>query len=52
MKKPLSQKPYDEEAHKEEYDTVFIREAYEEAYDEESYDGARRQAETLLKTIR
>ena len=24
MKKPLSQKPYDEEAHKEEYDTVFI----------------------------
>ena len=28
------------------------REAYEEAYDEESYDGARRQAETLLKTIR
>ena len=28
------------------------REAYEEAYDEESYDGARGQAETLLKTIR
>ena len=24
MKKPLSQKPYDEEAHKKEYDTVFI----------------------------
>ena len=35
---------------KEEYDT---RGAYdEESSDEESYDGARRQAETLLKTIR